>query len=540
MAPPARVAVIGGGPLGLTALKRFVEDGFDVTLYEGRSWVGGLWKPDTDEALSALKTTKFNSSKYRSAITDFPMPEDMDDFPSAPQLYKYFNDYVEHFDLWPHIRLNTKAVELARSGDQWALTVVKNGEAKIVHFDKVALATGPFTKAKFPKFDGIELFQGPADHCVNFHDPSKYNGQRVLVVGLHASAQDTVSALSGHAAKTYTAHRSGLTLMPRYSADGSVYDKMPPLNFQLFLFYLSAWAPAIFTWVMDTLLSSISKKAYPKQPASWGLSPAPSLAVTTPLIASEIWPHLQSGLCEPCSAVKRFTGPKRVELTDGRILEDIDSIIYCTGYTPTIPMRLPDDVNPYPVSDEPSVWYRHMYPIHPDEKIRNSLALCGHGAFALPGFCQFEMQASATSQTWQGKSTLPPLKVMERWHTDYTAWRTATAKKYHARSTFYPFFVPMTDYAVWLDQTAGIGIKAHFGFVERWTNWCAWKLWWDDRKLYYACLNGLASPAIYALFDMGKRKPWKGAREQIFADNATVKRQQERRQELIRKEGKNE
>ncbi|CAK1364803.1 uncharacterized protein RHO25_009677 [Cercospora beticola] len=536
MAP--RVAVIGGGPLGLIALKTFKQDGFDVTLYEGRSWVGGLWKPDADEALSALKTTQFNSSKYRSAIPDFPMSEEMDDFPTAGQLYKYFNDYAQQFELWPHIRLSTKATELSWNGTKWSLSTVKNGQSRPVElFDKIALATGSFTKPKFPKLDGIELFEGPAEHCVKFYDPAKYKNQTVLIVGLHASAQDTIAALAGHATKVYVAHRSGLTLLPRYNTDGSVFDRLPSLNFTIFLVYLSGLFPALHTWMMDFLLNMMSKKAYPNQHASWGLSPAPSFAVTTPLIASAIWPHLESGLCEPVAAVKRFVGPKSVELSSGRILEEIASVIYCTGYDAEVPVKLPAEIEPYPVPGEASSYYRHMYPIHPDPQLRNSIALCAHGAFALPGFSQFFVQINAISQIWLGNSSLPSLTEMESWRQKYRAWRSAVAKKYRAQSTFYPFMVPMADYAAWLDRTAGIGIREHFGVVGRWVNWCAWKMWWQDRELYNICQSGMTSPAIYALFDVGKRPAWPGARQQIFADNAAVQRQQATRQAAMMKEG---
>ena len=37
-----KVAVIGAGGLGLSATKNFLEDGFDVTTYESRDYVGGL------------------------------------------------------------------------------------------------------------------------------------------------------------------------------------------------------------------------------------------------------------------------------------------------------------------------------------------------------------------------------------------------------------------------------------------------------------------------------------------------------------------
>lgn len=37
-----KVAVVGAGVAGLSAMKNFTEDGFDVTTYETRDYVGGL------------------------------------------------------------------------------------------------------------------------------------------------------------------------------------------------------------------------------------------------------------------------------------------------------------------------------------------------------------------------------------------------------------------------------------------------------------------------------------------------------------------
>lgn len=144
-----KVAVIGGGPLGLMALKNFKEDGFSATLYESRSWVGGLWKYSDDASLSSAESTIFNTSKFRTAATDFPVPDDMDDFPKASQIQKYFEDYCTHFDLWPHIRLNSPVKKVRRDGKRWAIDLKGKGQGvRVEYFDKVAFSCGPFIKPK--------------------------------------------------------------------------------------------------------------------------------------------------------------------------------------------------------------------------------------------------------------------------------------------------------------------------------------------------------------------------------------------------------
>ncbi|KXS97434.1 hypothetical protein AC578_8824 [Pseudocercospora eumusae] len=445
-------AVIGGGPCGLMALKNLREDGFNATLYESRDWVGGLWKYSTDDALSTAENTIFNTSKYRAAVTDFPMPDDMDDFPTAPQLYKYWNDYCNHFQLWPHIKLGAKVLTVRREQGQWALDVASNnGESQTHYFDKVAISTGPFTKPKQPKLEGIEKFSGTAIHGTKFHEPAKYTGKNVLIVGLHASASDVACSLAGKASKVFISHRSGVVFIPRFAEDGSVFDKMPPLWFTLFSIYLSAIWPAAFYWILDTLLGIASKKAYPNIPPSWGLSPAPSIAVSSPLITTELYPHLESGACEPVPAIKRITGPSTIELTSGRTLPNIDTIIFCTGYDFSIPLTLsPQDLNPYPNPGDPPYLYRGIFPLHPDPEIRNSLAFIGQGAIPYPGFCQFEILTMAISQIWRASSSasLPPLPEMQAWHLNFLQWRHHTIRKYSATSSFYVAILPMADHMI--------------------------------------------------------------------------------------------
>ena len=408
-----------------------------------------------------------------------------------------------------------------------------------------------------PTFEGIKEFQGETVHAINFHNPSRFKGQRVLVVGAHASAQDVVAPLSQHASKSYLSHRSGVVMVNtvailrsspsltliRYldtAQMAPVYDRMPPLYFTLFTLYIAAWFPTAFNWMIDTLIRTMSKKGFPNPPASLGslaTTAAPSVAVAPPLIASELYPHFESGFCEGVPEVKRITGPKSIELKDGRILEDIDAIVYCTGYHAFIPVDLePSEHNPYPYPGALPNLYRNTFPLHENPDIRNSLAFLGQVAIAFPGFAQHEAISICTSQIWKGNSSLPSLPDMQKWCQDYRKWREDMTRQYNAQSTFYTFFVPMGEHMAWIDSCAGFGMRQHFGLGSRWTNLRAWKFWWNDRELYNLCLSGLTTPAMFRLFDEGKRKAWDGAREQIFIDNERVKKQQETRLRAMKKE----
>ncbi|PVH84201.1 flavin-containing monooxygenase-like protein [Cadophora sp. DSE1049] len=529
-----KVAVIGAGGVGLSAMKNFLEDGFDVTAYESRDYVGGLWKDSTDSTISVHSTTIFNTSKYRAGFSDFPFAETDDDYPTASQLHSWLVRYAEHFNLLPRIKLGTKVLNISRTGHQWALKSqkIRTGETTTEYFDKVCIATGTFFTPKWPKLEDIDKFAGKVIHSINYHKPEDFKDQRVLIIGMHATTQDVTNSLSEAAKHVYLAHRSGLLLLPRYDDDGATSDQAATLKFTLFMAFMYRHFPLLVNWLFDKLLNMISTKAFPNLPKEWGLRPAPHTAISTPLFADTLWPHLQSKFAEPIPAIRRIAGPRSVELTNGRILQDIDSIIYCTGYNTNIPAGLipqtpssTESLHPYPnntIGSPPNL-YRNMFPLHPDASIRTSLAFLGHGAILLPGFIQFELNAMAISQVWLGNTLLPTLPSMLSWHKNNLAERQHNISYYGAlpNSTYYPTFMNMGEHFKWVDDAAGTGIYRNLGMGMGWGNWGAWRLWWSDRELYGVVMGGVFTPFVWRLFEGGKRRAmeWGECRAAILRQN---------------------
>ena len=122
----------------------------------------------------------------------------------------------------------------------------------------------------------------------------------------------------------------------------------------------------------------------------------------------------------------------------------------------------------------------------------------------------------------------PPLLVLpcNKWHANHLKWRASKLASQKVKTTFYAIFLPMPDYIRWLDSVCGTGIFDSFG----WFKWRAWKLWWQDRKMYATYKKGLLSPAIWRCFDMGYgRKVWEGAKERVLRDNELAELGRERR-----------
>ncbi|CAJ2509419.1 Uu.00g144450.m01.CDS01 [Anthostomella pinea] len=525
-----KVAVIGAGALGLMALKQFREDGFEAVAFETRPYVAGLWKDTDDSTISVLATTILNTSKFRAAISDFPFPEEADVYPTAAQTHAYLEGYADHFELREHIHLNHKVEHILREQDRWILQVqdTKTGTISTRRFDRVCVATGTFTTPRRPKLAGIENFTGKVLHSIDFHGSEPFNGDNVLVIGMHATAQDVTNVLSESAKHVYLSHRHGLLMLPRYNDKGEAYDTAQRLPLVMLQNWFQSHLPGLWTYMVDRRLDATSSKAFPDLPDEWGLTPRPSIATATPFRADTFYPFLKSGFAEPVPAVARVLGPRTVELTNGRVLRDIDTILYCTGYNQNIPASLIPSSTPDPSGGDPATTtapspfhpfpdgpgheprlYMNIFPLASDPAARNSLAFLGQASFLYPGLVQFELQAMAVSQVWRAVRSLPPHAEMLAWHAANLRHREALMRRYGGShdGTFYVGLLPGEVMLPWLDSTAGTGIFEHFGGkFNGMFNRRAWRLWWHDRELYDLCVKGILSPTVYRAFPAGGRR----------------------------------
>lgn len=331
----ARIAVLGAGPCGLMALKNLLEAGFtNIVCFEARPYTGGIWNCSDDALLSVVDNTVFNSSRYRSAISDYPFSDDTDDYPTWRQMWKYLEGYVEEFGLRRHMRLNSRVVKVERVEGKWVVTIAAgkgmDGEEegrRQEKFDKVVVAVGTFYAPKTPKIEGIEKFGGTVIHAIEFNRHN-FKDKRVLVVGLHASGADIAVALKKQGAQqVYASHKHGITMVStvrvsasktktwkgdlhfrrfpmtgttladeireqlrKFSDDGTTFDVAMNMRFIMVAFFLLSWVPHLYYWLMDTLLAMMSRKAYPNIPREWGFDSPPSVATTAPLVADDIYP----------------------------------------------------------------------------------------------------------------------------------------------------------------------------------------------------------------------------------------------------------
>jgi cation diffusion facilitator CzcD-associated flavoprotein CzcO len=74
------VCIIGAGVAGLVSAKVLKRDGFEVTVFEKESAIGGVWAEPR-----SYPELRSNNPRETYAFSDFDYPESADEFPTAGQ-----------------------------------------------------------------------------------------------------------------------------------------------------------------------------------------------------------------------------------------------------------------------------------------------------------------------------------------------------------------------------------------------------------------------------------------------------------------------
>ncbi|RDI68794.1 flavin-containing monooxygenase [Nocardia pseudobrasiliensis] len=335
-----RVCVIGAGPSGITTAKRLAEHGIPFDCYEASDEVGGNWYFRNPNGMSACyQSLHIDTSKYRLQFEDFPAPAGWPDFPHHTQLFQYFRDYVDHFELRDRIRFGTKIIAAER--DSVGLWVVTTNSGESATYDVLIVATGHHWDPNFPDYPGE--FDGTLLHSHAYNDPFDpidMRGKRIVVVGMGNSGLDIASELSQKfiAERLFVSARRGVWVLPKY-VNGQVGDRRS----------MPSWMPP----KLGLRLKQRFVRKYRGEMENYGLPKPDHLPFEAHPSASEEFLH-RAGCgditCKP--AITRLDGD-RVHFADGSV-ETVDVVLCATGYHISFPFftdpeLLPDKRNRFPL-----------------------------------------------------------------------------------------------------------------------------------------------------------------------------------------------
>jgi len=320
-----RVAVIGAGCAGLKSAKTLRQSGFEVTVFEAGSRVGGLWWYENDSGYSsAYRTLHINTAKNITAFSDLAFPSTVQTFPSHEDMHRYLEDYARHFELYPVIRLKTKVVsvepvsgEPARRG-RWLLTTA-SGVQEV--FDFVVVCSGHLST---PMEVGLfrDGFTGEYLHSHYYREPDQFVGKRICIVGAGNSAVDIASDVCVTSARTVLVARSGVVIAPKMIMGIPLTDITMQLH--------RRWIPgAIRRSILRALGYIVHGKMerYGFKPLTERTHPTTSATIITDIAYSRV--DVKQGIA--------CIDGERIRFEDGTE-EEFDVLIAATGYSIDIPL----------------------------------------------------------------------------------------------------------------------------------------------------------------------------------------------------------
>ncbi|KAF1814418.1 formyltetrahydrofolate deformylase [Eremomyces bilateralis CBS 781.70] len=226
------VLIIGCGPAGLGAIEQFKRKGFDVVAYEARDSVGGLWNFDPtpppcrisfDEAGHAVALTDLErSGKPAPAPTPIyagvtantprdimpyrshPYAQGTAESPTYDVIYRYQQNHAATYA--SHIKLNRVVTRVRHtppdraSSKRWLIEWSPSATSKSPdvgkifeeEFDNIVVANGSDSRPFIPWIDNLWAWKGEILHSRWYRQAKAFAGKTVMVMGAGPSSADLV------------------------------------------------------------------------------------------------------------------------------------------------------------------------------------------------------------------------------------------------------------------------------------------------------------------------------------------------------------
>lgn len=401
--------MIGAGSSGITACQNLDERGVGFSCFEKGSDVGGIWRYRNDNGMSAAyRSLHINTSREMMEYSAFPMPVDYPDYPGHAEIAAYFEDFVDHFGLRDRIEFNTEVVSVEPVESGWMVTVEGPEGRRTESFTDVMVCNGHHWNPRWPEpaFPGADGFTGEQIHSHDYKTPEILEGKTVLILGIGNSATDIAVESSRVADRTLLAMRRGAWIVPKYIF-GIPTDR------------LTTFAPMTrMPLGVQSAMMRLTLRLTQGRITDSGL-PMPDHRPlhAHPTVSDELLGRLGHGDITVKPNIDRFEGGT-VFFEDGSS-EDVDVVIFCTGYRITFPFL---DSSVIDVTDNQVELYKRVVPVD-----RPGLYFIGLVQPLGPIMPLSEAQASWVADLIAGQGALPDRSEMAR---DIALERSAMDRRY--------------------------------------------------------------------------------------------------------------
>lgn len=326
------IAVIGAGLSGIAAIKQLTDEGHNVVCFEKAESFGGVF---ADKKI--YEDLHLTISNYFMAYSDLLPTDENLKFWSKKEYIQYLARYIKHFGLESHIHYDHTVVNTEQHDDHWTIRVKKqDGEEFEDSVDMVVVCSGHFQEPKLPEIEGLSDFMGDIVHSHDYRDKMEFKDKRVVCVGLGESSADITSEISQVAKKCTLSLRRYHAVAPRYMAfqedpyftidtswlTSRIVNKLP-----------YAYHHGITKGIFQKYVNS--RNDHLRIRGEWLSKSGPSFhqAVTK---NERLFKPIADGKVHPnIGGIARFE-KNAVVFKDGT-KEEIDAVVFCTGYQLTFP-----------------------------------------------------------------------------------------------------------------------------------------------------------------------------------------------------------
>ncbi len=419
-----KVCIVGAGSSGIAAAQVLNARGVAFDCFEKGSAVGGNWRYENDNGMSsAYRSLHINTSRRVMAFKTLPMPDHYPDYPDHFQMAAYFDEYVDHFGLREKIRFRTEVLSVEPVDGEWEVAVEGRDGRETNRYRAVLVANGHHWDPRWPEpeFPGAEEFSGEQIHAHHYREADILRGKRVLVLGIGNSATDIAVESSRIGDATFIAMRRGAYVIPKYINGKPIDELSNPITSMLPLAVQRFFASR----ALGVAAGDMTAYGLPK--------PDHKLFEAHPTVSSELLPRLGHGDIRVKPNIERFSGGRGVRFVDGSE-EEIDLVVYCTGYKMTFPFFAGDV---FSAPDNRLPLYRRVVSVE-----RPGLHFIGFIQPLGPIMPLAEAQSEWVADLLGGRATLPPAAEMRKEIADEEAKmrkRFVASKRHTVEVDFYPY-----------------------------------------------------------------------------------------------------
>lgn len=388
--------VVGAGPGGLVAIKELSEAGVsNILCLEKSHRIGGLFAGSYDSLY-------LTSSAAFSMFSDHWIGDDQAHvFWTKAQAVEYWAGYAEKFNVLEKIRFDTAVLDATQTGTgDWQLTL-ESGDR--IQCKRLVVATGnndvPVVPNWHDKATDVRTL-----HSRDYRNSEPFAGKRVVVVGGGESASDIALEISKVADRCWVSLRNGAGWVVPRMRNGIATDMSTHRGFWTLPRRFGSLVSASII-AHDARLAENNpemaalvalNKSVPSPRGIWGTYGTKSFALPKAIA------NYDCRIVEEIADVDKKG--RQLTTASGRILSDIDAIVYCTGYRSQVKI-LPADAR----DCDPRGLFKHMIDLNYGDR----LAWLG---FARPAFgSQFpvmEMQARYWALIVSKQMVLPDRTAM--------------------------------------------------------------------------------------------------------------------------------